>query len=158
MGKINQKDGKMPRTKVKNEQAEEVSKLKSQLNRAFADYDNFRKRVELERGAWEKIAASKIVLGFLPVFDMLLDAQKHLKDAGLEIVIGEFRKSMYEVGVEEILIDEGDAFDPTKHEATEMVAGGNENTIAEVVQTGWKIKESGHIIRPSKVKVYKMSN
>ena len=66
--------------------------MKNQLARALADYDNLRKRVEGEKDAWEKIAASKVVLRLLPVLDMTLEAQKHLKDAGLAIVIGEFRK------------------------------------------------------------------
>src|SRR5512146_2047986 len=99
--------------KKKNEEAEH---LKAQLARALADYDNLRKRVESEKISWEKIAASKVVLNLLPVFDMLMDAQKHLKDAGLEIVIGEFRKSLYDLGVEEIRAGVGDEFNPLEEE------------------------------------------
>lgn len=144
--------------KGKKNEAKEVEHLKGQLVRALADYDNLRKRVEAEKASWEKIAASKVVLRLLPLFDMLLDAQKHLKDAGLEIVIGEFRKSMYDLGVEEIRVGVGDEFDPLTQEVVEMVAGGKENTVAEVVQTGWKIVGESFIIRPAKVKVNKVSN
>lgn len=140
------------------EKNDELLELKNQLARAMADYDNLRRRVEAEKIAWEKIAASKAIVKLLPVFDMMLDAQKHLKDAGLEIVIGELRKSFFELGVEEIIIGIGDEFNPTYEEAIEEVPGGKQNTIAEVVQTGWKIRNEGFIIRPAKVRVYKMSN
>jgi molecular chaperone GrpE len=136
-----------------------LEKLKNQLARVLADYDNLRKRVESEKLVWEKMAASKAILSFLPVFDMLINVQKHLKDAGLEIVVGEFRKSLFSLGVEEIKIGIGEEFDPLKAEVVEVVAGeGKENTVAEVVQTGWKIKDENFIIRPVKVKVFKVVN
>lgn len=144
--------------KGKKPESKEIVELKNQLARALADYDNLRKRIESEKEAWEKIAASKVVLQLLPVFDMLLDAQKHLKDAGLEIVIGEFRKSLYDLGVEEIRVEVGDEFNPLEEEVVEMVAEGRENTVAEVVQIGWKIRGESFIIRPAKVKVNKVSN
>ena len=132
--------------------------LKDQLARALADYDNLRKRVESEKKVWEGMAASKIVVRLLPVLDMLTDAQKHLKDSGLEIVIGEFKKSLYDLGVEEVRIGIGDEFNPLEEEVIEMIAGGKENTIAEVIQSGWKIKDETFIIRPAKVKVFKTTN
>lgn len=137
---------------------EEVALLKNQLARALADYDNLRKRVESEKQIMQGMAASKVVNGLLPVLDMLLDAQKHLQDPGVEIVIGEFRKSLYDLGVEEIRANIGDFFNPLEEEAVEMVAGGEENKIAEVMQIGWKIKDESFIIRPAKVKVYKTVN
>ncbi len=144
--------------KAQDKVHEELESVKGMLARALADYDNLSKRVESEKAAWEKIAASKMVLKLLPVFDMILEAQKHLQDAGLEIVIGEFKKSLYDLGVEEIIIGVGDEFNPLEEEVTEMVAGGTENTVAEVIQTGWKIRDESFIIRPAKVKVYKVSN
>ena len=155
--------------KGKKQENKEVEHLKNQLARALADYDNLRKRIESEKEAWEKIAASKVVLQLLPVFDMTLEAQKHLKDAGLEIVIGEFRKSLYDLGVEEIKVEVGDEFNPLEEEVVEMVAEGADNTVAEVVQIGWKIRDESFtgaltgqaerlIIRPAKVKVNKVSN
>lgn len=137
---------------------QQLHEIKNQLARALADYDNLRKRVESEKLVWEQIASTRAISGLLPVFDMLLDAQKHLKDAGLEIAIGEFRKSLNDLGVEEIKVAVGDEFNPLEEEAIEMVAGDKENTVAEIVQIGWKIKNQEFIIRPAKVKVYKISN
>ncbi len=145
--------------KTKKQENKEVELLKNQLARVLADYDNLRKRIESEKRVWEGIATSKTVIKLWPVFDMLVDAQKHIKDPGLEIVIGEFRKSLSDLGVEEIRVGIGDEFNPGQEEAVEMVAGdGKQNSIAEIVQTGWKISGENYIIRPAKVKVYKISN
>ena len=144
--------------KGKKPENKEIERLKNQLARTLADYDNLRKRIESEKIVWEQIASTRAISGFLPIFDMLLDAQKHLKDPGLEIVTGEFRKSLNDLGVEEIRAAVGDEFNPLEEEAVDLVAEGKENTIAKVVQIGWKIKNQPFIIRPAKVKVNKISN
>ncbi len=134
--------------------SDESALLKSQLIRALADYDNLRKRVEAEKLGWEEEGAAKAVSKLLPVLDLIEDAQTHLKDSGLAIVIGEFRRSLNELGVEEILVKSGDDFNPVEQEATEIVAGGKEHTISEVVRSGWKIRNQAYIIRPARVKVF----
>jgi molecular chaperone GrpE len=139
--------------KVKEENAE-IEQFKNQLARALADYDNLRKRVEAEKLGWEVEAESRAVLKFLPIIDMIEDAQKHLKDSGLAIVIGEFEKSLNELDVEKIKVAPGDEFNPLEMEAVETVSGGPEHKISEVVKTGWKIKDESFIIRPAKVKVF----
>lgn len=133
---------------------EEKALLKSQLARALADYDNLRKRIEVEKAGWEVEAESRAVLKLLPILDMIEDAQEHLKDSGLAIVIGEFKKSLQDLDVEEINIKIGEEFDPLKEEATEIVSGGKEHTVSEIVKTGWKIKDQAFIIRPARVKVF----
>lgn len=147
------KDKKTKEVK-KEKKLSEVEELKNQVARALADYDNLRKRVEAEKESWETIAASKVALKLLPIFDMLGDAQKHLQDSGLEIVLREFRETLLGLGVEEIKVKPGDEFDPLLEEVVETVKGGKANTISEVVQSGWKIKNEAFIIRPAKVIVF----
>lgn len=154
MDKNKIKGGKL---KIKSEDKvhQELEIVKGMLARALADYDNLRKRIESEKESLEKNAGSKVVLKLLPVFDMIIDAQKHLKDSGLEIVIGEFRKSLYDLGIEEIKINIGDDFNPLEEEVSETVSGEKENTVAEILQMGWKIRGEGFIIRPARVNVVK---
>jgi molecular chaperone GrpE (heat shock protein) len=142
------------RQEVKEKIDEEKVLLKSQLARALADYDNLRKRVEAEKLGWEVEAESRAVLKMLPILDMIEDAQGHLKDSGLAIVIGEFKKSLSDLDVEEIKAQPGDNFNPLEMEAIEVVLGGPEHKISEVIKTGWKIKNEAFIIRPAKVKVF----
>ncbi|MFV1917342.1 MAG: nucleotide exchange factor GrpE, partial [Patescibacteria group bacterium] len=143
------------RIKVKKGKGE-TEKLKGQLARALADYDNLRKRVEREREEYGTYAKVTLMARLLPVFDMLEGAQAHLKDSGLAIIIEEFIKVLKEEGIEKIEIEEGDEFDEELHEAVEAVyppAGGKgkgsnkEGEIDELILTGWRLVD-GPIIRP----------
>lgn len=130
------------------------SKTKSQLARALADYDNLRKRVEKGKEEFEKIAVLRFAIKALSIFDMLEDAQKHLKDSGIALTIEEFEKILEEEEVEKIKAEKGHKFDEELHEAVDVAKGGKKGRIAEVVLTGWKFVD-GPVIRPVKVKVYK---
>ena len=131
----------------------EVAILKNQLARVLADYDNLRKRTEGERQLWVKFSGERVLIKLIPVLDMLASAQIHLKDSGLAIAVGEFKKVLLEEGIEEIVPRKGDPFNPQLHEALESVGGGKKGQIAELILSGWKFTD-GKIIRPAKVKVY----
>ena len=135
---------------------QELELVKSMLARALADYDNLSKRVDRERADLGKIASVGIILRLLPVLDNLENAQTHLKDAGLAISIGEFKRVLSEEGLNEIAPKVGDVFDESTMEAIEVVSGTVDNSIAEVVLTGWKFSD-GTIVRHAKVKVFKVS-
>jgi molecular chaperone GrpE len=140
---------KGPRKKTKKGEFED---LKNQLARALADYDNLRKRVEREREQVGKIAGAKFALKALSVFDMLEEAQKHLKDSGIALTIEEFEKVLKDEGIEKIEAGLGTKFNEELHEAVEVVKAGKDGKIADVVLTGWKFRD-GPVIRPTKVKV-----
>jgi molecular chaperone GrpE len=139
---------------MKKKEDKNIRELKNQLARALADYDNLRKRTELERKVWIKFASERILISLLPVLDNLEAALKHLKDQGLAIAVGEFKKIFNEEGLEEISPKVGDKFDHELHEAVETKEGGEKGTIAEIILNGWKFQE-GKVIRFAKVKVYK---
>ena len=137
----------------KPKESKEVDQLKNQLVRALADYDNLRKRVEIEREVWEKYAGERVLMKFISVLDILEDAQKHIKDQGLAIAIEEFKKVLENENIEKISPNQGDRFDEQVHEVIEVVAGGKKGEMEELTLVGWKFKD-GKIIRPAKVKVY----
>jgi molecular chaperone GrpE len=133
------------------------------LARALADYDNLRKRVDLERESWIRFSGERILVKMIPVLDSLESALTYLKDQGLAIAINEFKKVLEEEGIVEIRPKAGDLFDEKNHEAVEVVEGKDKNKIAELILTGWRYKESsedtvfakkGKVIRYAKVKVY----
>lgn len=157
------KKAKNPKAEAADQIETEVSQLKTQLARAFADYDNLKKRVEAEKEVWFKVASGRVIAKMLPVMDMLEDAQKHLNDQGLAIVLGEFRKGIIDEGFEEVQIKAGETeFNTDEMEAIEALDGTEENNnkVAEVVQSGWKAKKSElepeYVVRPAKVKVFKL--
>jgi len=132
----------------------ELEKVKNQLMRALADYDNLRKRIEREREGIEKIASIKFAVKMLTVFDMIEEAQRHLKDSGIALTLEEFKKILEEEGIEKIKMGQGDKFDEEICEAVEVVKNGKDGKIVKVVLTGWKFS-NGPVIRPIKVKVSK---
>src|SRR3989344_7234814 len=150
-GKKNKKENKF----LKN-----YEELKNQLARALADYDNLKKRTEAEKEGWFKFSSARIVQKFLPILNMLRDAQKHIEDQGLSIVLGEFQRTIDEEGFREIEIRPGETdFDSLKMEAVETVESKDkekQGKVAEVVLTGWQSKneeDEKFVIRPAKVKV-----
>lgn len=138
------------------------TRLKDQLARALADYDNLRKRVEEEKGTWVKLAGFALISKLLPILDSLREAQNHLQDSGLAITIKELEKVLIEEGIEEITPQKGEAFDESCQEAVEVVKGDKKDNnnaseagkISEVVLSGWKYQE-GPVIRFAKVKATK---
>jgi molecular chaperone GrpE len=132
---------------------DETEILKSQLARALADYDNLRRRVELEKSAWVKFATQGVVGKLLPTLDMLLLSQKHVNDQGLSMAVNEFKKVLIEEDLVEIIPVAGMVFDHDQHEAVDVVEG-EDGKVVEIVQSGWKFKD-GNIVRPAKVKVGK---
>lgn len=128
------------------------NQLEDQLKRALADYQNLEKRIEEERKLLSRLSASLLIEKLLPVLDNLENAQGHLKDEGLEMVLKQFKNILTEEGVEEIAA-EGNQFDPNLHEAVETKEGENDNMIIKVVSKGYRIENT--ILRPAKVIVSK---
>lgn len=141
-------------TKVKKTAAEKEDprhkELEHQLKRALADYQNLERRVEEERRLLAALSSAILIEKFLPVLDNLENAQAHLKDEGLEIVIKQFKDILTAEGVEEIPA-EGQQFDPKLHEATEVQEGKNDNIIVKVTRKGYKLNDK--VIRPAQVVV-----
>lgn len=145
----------------KKNKDEEVTKkiedLTEQLARALADYDNLQKRVLKEKEEMAKSAAKRLIVKFLPVYDMLLAAQKHLDDTGIAITINSFEQILADEGVEIIRPKEGDLFDASICEAVEVEETDNDEKagkVAEIILPGFRFKD-GSVIRYSKVKVFR---
>jgi molecular chaperone GrpE len=132
----------------------ELEAVKGMLARALADYDNLSKRVDRERQDLGKIASVGIIIRLLPVLDGLESAQINLKDQGLAISIGEFKKVLTETGLNEIRPRVGEPFDTETMEAIEVVPGASNNNIVETVLPGWRYSD-GTVVRHAKVKVSK---
>lgn len=150
-------------SKSKKEEKDLVEELKNQLARALADYDNLRKRTEAEIKDKVRLVKARLTLKLISVFDMLVEAQEHLKDSGLAMVIKEFEGVLTEEGLEKIDAKREMKFDEEIHEAVEVIntpvgkkgkATGQEGEIVEELLTGWKFVD-GPVIRASKVKVFK---
>jgi molecular chaperone GrpE len=125
--------------------------------RAAADYQNFKRRVEEERSETARFANAALVINLLPIVDDFERAFVNIDPAvaGLNWVDGvrQIQKkltSLLEVmGVSEISAD-GEQFDPAVHEAISQ-APGEEGRIVAVAQKGYKLGD--RVIRPAMVVV-----
>ena len=142
--------------KLSNNKMEENSLLKSQLARVLADYDNLKKRSDEERNTMYKLASISFVLKLLPILDSLREAQKHLNDQGIAIIVGQLESIFKEDGFIEINPQIGEKFNEHLHEAIDTLETDKEednNMISEIVLSGWKFGEE--VVRFAKVKVFK---
>lgn len=133
--------------------------LKDQLARAMADYSNLQKRTNEERGTMYKLASISFMTKILPILDNLKQAQNHVNDSGIAIIIGQLETLAKEEGFEEIKIAVGDEFNAETSEAIDIVdtlEENEDNKVSEVVLSGWKYSD-GTIVRHARVKVFKLT-
>lgn len=106
----------------------ERDKLKDQLLRALADFDNYRKRARRDQDDAARRAREEILREFLPVFDNLERAlassttatdPKSIAD-GLQMVLRLFEDTLSRAGGKR-LRSVGEPFDPNLHEAIQQV-------------------------------------
>ncbi len=153
------KPTKNNKKQVNTKTIEEFDAMRNQLARAMADYSNLQKRTDEERGTMYKLASISFMTKILPILDNLKQAQNHVKDSGIAIIIGQLETLAKEEGFEEIKVQIGDQFNEQTMEVTEVVETANEkddNNVSEVVVTGWKYND-GTIVRHSRVKVFKLN-
>jgi len=140
----------------------ENAKLRDQLLRTAADFDNFRKRSRRELADMEKRAREDLIKDLLPVFDNLERATAHAETAtdvkaladGIGLVMRQFLDTLSKLGIERIKA-QGTAFDPTFHEAVQQFETTEHppGTVIHEVQAGYK--QGDKLVRPAIVVVAK---
>ena len=121
---------------------EEIAKLKDQLMRNMAEYDNYRKRTAKERTELTPEITARVVTEFLPVLDNLERAlQTETTDEkykeGVKLIYDSFMGTMDKLGVEKVQTED---FDPAVHQAVQQVESDLESgKIVSVFQNGYKI-------------------
>lgn len=140
----------------------EQAKLKDQLLRTLADFDNFRKRSRRELADAERRGRDDVLKEMLPVFDNLDRAGAHAETAtdvkaladGITLVMRQFTDTLGKLGIERVP-GVGHPFDPAVHEAVQQMETSDfePGTIAAEVQAGYRNSEK--LIRPALVVVAK---
>ncbi|MDP1760112.1 MAG: nucleotide exchange factor GrpE, partial [Candidatus Woesebacteria bacterium] len=105
-----------------------------------------------ERIDMYKIASISFISKLLPILDNLRQAQNHLKDGGISIIIVQLESLLKEDGFEEIKPGVGEIFNESIHEVVDTVetkVKEDNNIISEVILSGWKF--NGTVIRFAKV-------
>jgi molecular chaperone GrpE len=146
------------RARVREEQDKAQGYLTS-WQRAAADYQNLKRRMEQERGETARLANASLVINLLPLIDDLERALRNV-DAnlagltwidGVWLIYRKFQAILENAGVSEIAA-EGQTFDPQVHEAIGE-GPGEDGRVVSVVQKGYKLGD--RVIRPAMVIVGK---
>lgn len=140
--------------------AEEEAKAVKYLanwQRAQADFVNFKRRTEQEKGDIIRLANAGLIFNLLSVVDDMERALDNIPDKlagskwvdGIVLIYRKFTAILEANGISEMKAL-GEQFDPSLHEAVMQVEGESDKVIA-VVQKGYMLND--RVLRPAKVKV-----
>ena len=143
----------------------ENAELKDRLARRQADFENYRKRVDKERGETYNRVAADLAAKLLPVSDNLkraLEAEASVEAAesdefrhflsGVDLIWKQLNGVLEALGIKPIPAV-GEPFDPHVHEAvvSEATDEYEPDTVIQEILTGYRLGDK--LIRPALVKV-----
>ena len=120
--------------------SDELSELKSTLQRVKAEYDNYRKRTLRDQQLAAERTKVAVVTQLLPVLDDLDRARSHgdLESGPLKSVADKLATVLEGLGLSGFG-DEGDEFDPALHEAVQHEGEGTHPIVGSVMRRGYKV-------------------
>ncbi len=132
--------------------AEKVQELTNDLQRTRADFENFRKQIEVQKEQERKTVKYATVMKFLPLIDDIERALLTYEE--LKPLEGTIEKTMKELGLARIDSKEGVEFNPDIHDAVMVEGDGDKEVIAETLRPGYYYESE--VLRPTMVKVRKI--
>ncbi|MFF0174647.1 nucleotide exchange factor GrpE [Micromonospora profundi] len=131
----------------------ELEERTRDVQRVSAEYANYRKRVDRDRSLVQEQATGSVLAALLPILDDLDRAREHGDLVGpfgsvaeqLTAALGKFGLAAFG--------EQGDPFDPTRHEAVahQTSADVSEPTCVQVMRRGYQLGE--RLLRPALVAV-----
>jgi molecular chaperone GrpE len=145
------------------QKAKEAAEANDKYLRVYAEFDNYRKRMQRDMAEYRKYANEQLVLELLTVVDSMCLALKHAAEAsgageglqqGVELVYKQLRDLLEKFGVKRFSA-KGEPFDPAKHDAMMQVVTDEvpENSVVQVFQDGYVYHDK--VLRHAKVSVSK---
>ncbi len=159
---------------------QDLDTVTNNWKRALADFENYKKRQEVQNKELVEFAREVAVAKLLPALDALEQALKHLPEysghsdansqnsdrdftekyqnwqTGVNGIVTQLDKALGELGVNKVEAV-GKKFDPHFHEAIREVESAEEDgTVVDELQTGFLL--NGKLIRPSQVIISKKKN
>ena len=141
----------------------ERDELRDRLMRALADAENSRKRAERDRREGLMYGGAKLARDILPVYDHLSRALEAVDDEikansaglyeGIDLTLRELVNVLAKHGVERIMPQPGDPFDPHLHQAMfeAPVPDFQAGQIIQVMGAGFRMHDQ--LLRPAHVGV-----
>ncbi|MFQ5873842.1 MAG: nucleotide exchange factor GrpE, partial [Dehalococcoidia bacterium] len=147
-------DSEALKAQLEEERAKSQQYLDS-WRRTAADLQNYKRRVDQERGEVGRLASASLIINILPILDDLERALSSLDVRlsgltwfdGIRLIYRKLLMVLESAGVSQIQA-EGQSFDPRYHEAV-MHAKGEEGKVLAEVQRGYQLGD--RVIRPALV-------
>lgn len=137
----------------------ELEETKDKYLRLYAEFENYRKKVQKDKEELAKYSNEKLISELLPIIDNLEMALKHTDEKeslikGVENTLREMLRILQKFGLSPIE-SVGKPFDPVYHHAMVQVERGDLeiNTVVEELRKGYIFNDK--VIRPSLVAVSK---
>ena len=128
-----------------------INELTNDLQRVRADFENYRKQVEIQKENEKKATRLATVYKLLPLLDDLDRAFGAYKE--LAPVAKSLDKVLNELKITRIASEAGVEFNPDLHDAIMVEGDGEKEVIAETLRPGYYYE--GEVLRPAMVKVEK---
>ena len=144
----------------------ERDQFRDKFMRALADAENTRKRAERDRREAENYGGSKLARDMLPVYDNMRRALQSADESeqavnkalleGVELTMRELISVFKKHGIDPIVPEVGDKFDPQIHQAMfeAPVPGTKAGEIIQVAAEGFMLHD--RLLRPAQVGVSSM--
>ncbi len=143
--------------------AKEAAEAHDRYLRTYADFENYRKRMQRDLVDFKKYANEQMARELLSVVDHLALAIKHASETdetsqglrqGVELVYRQLHDMLEKFGIT-VFSAQGESFDPKKHDAVaqEVTDAVPENTVVQVFQEGYMYHDK--VLRHAKVSVSK---
>lgn len=141
---------KAPEQSSANELDVKIAELTNDLQRTRADFENYRKQMDLQKAQAAEFAKYETVKKVLPLLDDIdraISATPELKPLEKSL-----EKTLAELKLTKIDSEPGVEFNPDLHDAVMMEESeGEKEVIAETMRAGYTY--NGSVIRPAMVKV-----
>lgn len=144
--------------------AADCDALRDKYLRSQAEFENARKRLESQKADFVRYANDGLIAEFLPMFDNLELAEKHIEEAkdfkavreGVDMIQLQIQKLLKDIGVERVKTV-GEKFDPHIHEALEVEETDDmtkdDGLVVAELKSGYTF--NGRLLRPAMVKIVK---
>ncbi len=149
----------------------ELEKTTNLLKSALSDYQNLKKRTEIEKENMVGITNNMLLRQFLEISDDIYSYIVHLEQSekggnekvniseiksGIKLILDKCNDIVKSQGAQVMVVNEGDTFSPLNHEVIGTVNVDDpekENKVIQVVRVGYE--QNGKVIRPARIIVGK---
>ena len=132
---------------------EKIIELTADLQRTRADFENFRKQIEIQKAQEKNAVKFATVCKVLPLLDDLDRAISSYEE--LRPLEKSLEKTLGDLELAKIDSSEGVEFNPDLHEAVSAEGEGEKEVISETLRPGYYFEKE--VLRPAMVKVKRTS-